>query len=69
MPTPNCECGELHAGHYKTGARNWNPDCPEHGLKSVWYNSPEQQQRRLEQNTRLRELQLKAKEARNRDRI
>lgn len=64
--TENCECGHIKIGTEDFGARNWSPDCPEHGLKSNWWNSKEQQTKREEQNDRLRDLQRQAREARAR---
>lgn len=37
-----CICGRIAVGMTVTDSRNWNPSCPEHGLKSPWYNSEEQ---------------------------
>jgi hypothetical protein len=31
-----CACPEVYAGTYATGSRNWNPDCPEHGVGTEW---------------------------------
>lgn len=47
---------------------NWNPDCQDHGLKSAWYCSPEQVERRRIQSERLRDLQRQAREAREKAR-
>lgn len=38
----DCTCGRLAVGLTVTEARNWNPNCPDHGVKSPWYNSEEQ---------------------------
>lgn len=61
----NCTCGRIKVGSTVTESRNWNPDCTEHGTSSVWYNSPEQVERRKNQNKRLRELQIRARLARS----
>ena len=37
-----CTCGRIVLGSEATGSRNWNPDCPEHGTESVWWNSDAQ---------------------------
>lgn len=44
---------------------NWNPDCEEHGLRSEWYSSPAQVAKREADSERLRDLQRRAREARN----
>ena len=59
-----CHCPHIHVGMERTEARNWNPDCPDHGVDSDWYQSPEQALRRAEQNRRLRDLQIRARLAR-----
>lgn len=59
-----CTCAHLYLGSIKTGHRNWNPDCPEHGLESGWWKSPEQTAKREAQNARLQDLQRQAREAR-----
>ena len=61
-----CTCGRIMLGSKPSGARNWNPDCPEHGIESDWWQSPEQVARRQEQSSRLRDLQRQAAEARRR---
>jgi len=63
-----CTCGRLKVGMTVTEHRNWNPDCPEHGVKSQWYRSPEQKAKRDAQDERLRDLQRQANEARRRAR-
>jgi hypothetical protein len=63
-----CSCGKIRIGMEITEHRNWSPDCPEHGLDSEWYRSPEQVQKREEQNARLLDLQRQAREARQRAR-
>ncbi len=59
-PDPECRCGRMSIGE----SRNWNPDCPEHGTTSAWWNSPEQKVKRQDQSDRLRDLQRRAAEAR-----
>ena len=61
-----CVCGHIKIGSEVTELRNWNPDCPEHGVSSTWYRSPEQMEKRRAQDERLRDLQRQAREARNR---
>jgi hypothetical protein len=61
---PDCTCGHIAIGMEVTDIRNWHPDCPEHGLKSAWYKSPEQVTRRAEENARLREMYAKVHAAR-----
>ena len=51
-------------GGKETASRNWNPDCPEHGTKSEWWSSPKEIARRQADSERLRELQARAKAAR-----
>ena len=63
-----CRCGRIKVGSEVTEHRNWNPDCPEHGTESKWWNSPDQVRLRDERNTRLRLLQEQAREARRRAR-
>ena len=55
-----CTCGRLSIGD----SRNWNPDCDEHGVGSVWWNSPEQRSKRLHASERTRILQERARAAR-----
>lgn len=62
----SCHCGRMMVGMRETGARNWNPDCPEHGTESEWWNSPEQVEKRRVDNERLMELQRRATEVRRR---
>ena len=59
-----CSCGRIKVGMEVTEARNWNPDCPEHGLGTFWWKTVGKP-RQDEQNARLRELQARAREARN----
>lgn len=61
----DCTCGWLKVGTYVTDTRTWASSCPEHGLKSAWYKSPEQVQKRKEQEEWLRDLQRRAAEARS----
>ncbi len=64
--TSLCLCGRIKIGSTVTENRNWNPDCPEHGTESEWWRSPEQVEKRRQQNERLRDLQRQAREARER---
>lgn len=59
-----CRCGRIKVGLETTESRNWNPDCPVHGVGSAWWASPEQQQARAALSQRLRDLQRRAAEAR-----
>ena len=59
-----CACGRIRLGLVVTDARNWDPDCSEHGTASAWWNSEEQVERRREDAERLRDLQRRAAEAR-----
>lgn len=63
-----CRCSRLKVGSTLTDARNWNADCPEHGIWSNWYHSPEQVARRDAENKRLRDLRAQAALARQRAR-
>lgn len=60
----SCTCGRICIGSEVTEHRNWNPDCSEHGTTSEWWRSPEQVAKRKADNERLRDLQLKARAAR-----
>lgn len=60
----DCSCSRIMVGRWDSGSRNWDPYCPEHGLRSEWWNSDEQTAKRAENNARLRDLQLRAREAR-----
>ena len=64
-----CKCGRIKVGGQVTESRNWNPDCPMHGLDSAYWKSPEQVAKREAQNSRLRDLQRQAREARARGRV
>jgi len=64
MTEDNCTCGRIAIGMEVTEARNWNPECKEHGWSSDWYATPERVQKRAEQDRKLRELQKKAAAAR-----
>lgn len=57
-----CRCSKLSIGE----SRNWNPDCPEHGVGTTWYTAPEQVARREAMSKRTRDLQKQAREARRR---
>jgi len=59
-----CRCGRIAVGMTVTNNRNWNGDCPEHGLTSAWWNSPAQVARRQKQNAELRDLYQQARQAR-----
>jgi len=58
-----CTCGRVHIGSEVVG-RNLNYDCPEHGVKSNWYNEPERVAKREVDRQRLIDLQLRARDAR-----
>jgi hypothetical protein len=62
----NCTCGRIKIGSEVTENRNWNPDCPDHGTSSAWWNSNEQTEKRNQANERLRSLQKQAREAKER---
>lgn len=51
-----------------TQTLNWNPECPEHGLESEWWNSPEQVALRAENRQRLIKKYREAAEARRKAR-
>lgn len=59
-----CTCGHVNVGAVVTGNRNWDPDCPDHGVLSDWYQSPEVQQRLQDQAAKTRILQARARAAR-----
>ena len=58
-----CTCYHIKIGTTVSDNKNLNPECPEHGTKSVWYNSPEQVKKRGERSQRLRELYDAARKA------
>jgi hypothetical protein len=62
----SCTCGRITIGSEVTDLKNLDLDCPEHGVTSPWYNSPEQAEKRAAQDARLRDLQTQAREARMR---
>lgn len=62
----SCECGRIALGLEVTEARNWNPECPEHGVASEWWNCEEQVQDRIRRRVELAKLQARAREARRR---
>ena len=62
--TDGCTCPFLMLGSERTEARNWDPDCPEHGVASAWYRSPEQVALRSARSRRLRDIQETARLAR-----
>lgn len=59
-----CRCSRLRVGRELTEHRNWNPDCPEHGVGTEWYESDEQVAKRQADAERLRDLQARARAAR-----
>jgi hypothetical protein len=59
-----CTCPQIMVGTHVSGARNWKHSCPEHGVESEWWNSPEQIAKRKADSERLRDLQVQAREAR-----
>lgn len=61
-----CTCRPLLLKGEDTGSRTLDPDCPEHGESSPWYNSPEQVAHRSQRSQRLRDLYEQAKLARYR---
>jgi hypothetical protein len=63
MSTVACTCGRIRVGNEVTEAGNLDLDCPAHGTKSEWYNSPEHKANRDEFADRLRRLQAKARAA------
>ena len=64
MASDTCTCGRIKIGLEVTDARNWNPDCTEHGANSEWWNSPEQVAKRDEQRMTLLVLYAKGRAAR-----
>lgn len=63
-PPPTCICARIKVGMTTTDQRNWNPDCPDHGVDSAWWKSPEQVEKREADSRRLRDLQMRARAAR-----
>jgi hypothetical protein len=59
-----CTCGRIAIGMEVTEHREWHRNCPEHGVYSTWWNSPEQQQARAARRQESIELQARAREAR-----
>ena len=51
-----CTCSYIKVGTTVSDNKNLNPECPEHGYNSVWFNSPEQVKKREARSQRLREL-------------
>lgn len=51
-----CTCSTIQIGTKTSDLKNLNPECPEHGFESVWYNSSEQIKHREERSKRLKEL-------------
>jgi len=64
----DCRCGHLKVGKV-TESRNWNPDCPEHGVGTDWYTSPEQVAKREADRARLLDLYAQARAARAAQRL
>lgn len=60
-----CECRWVRAGSSEATARNWSRDCPEHGMDSEWWNSPEQIAERQRCRAESVALQAKARLARH----
>ncbi len=60
----DCNCGRLMIGSHATNTLNWNPDCHRHGTESAWWNSPEQVEKRSQENEHLRTLQAEARRRR-----
>ena len=54
--TSTCTCSHIKVGTTVTNTKNLNPECPEHGYDSLWFNSTEQVKKREERSQRLREL-------------
>ena len=52
-----CVCGELKIGSELTGAKNWDPECEQHGLVSEWWNSDAVRAKREIDSDRLSRLQ------------
>lgn len=63
-----CRCARIKVGMTVTDSRNWNPDCPAHGIKSEWYRSDEQVAKRERDRAHLRDLQQRARDARRKAR-
>jgi len=60
-PLPACTCPHIKLDSEVTEARNWNPDCVEHGAGSTWWNSEAEVMKRQLQGTRLRVLNTLAR--------
>lgn len=60
-----CTCPYIKLGSEQTDARNWNPDCPEHGTDSEWYRSEAQVLHRQIDSIKLRMIQAIAQLRRN----
>jgi hypothetical protein len=59
-----CTCRRILLKGQDSGSRSLDPDCPEHGEQSAWYNSPEQVERRKQRSQRLIDAQKQARAAR-----
>lgn len=60
----DCACPTVRFGWTDSGSNNWNPDCPVHGLSSLWWNSDEQKRQRDQESKRVRHIQAQAALAR-----
>lgn len=60
----SCTCPNVRIGRTDSGSKNWNPDCPLHGLSSSWWNSDVQKRQRARESERLRRIQTEAALAR-----
>lgn len=60
-----CTCRAILLKGEDTGSRSLDPDCPEHGENSSWYNCPEQVAHRADRSKRLHDLYEQAKLARS----
>ncbi len=63
-----CTCAHIWVGSERTDSRNWDPDCPEHGVQSSWYRSGEQVAKRRFDDAEARIAQTLAR-LRREDRI
>lgn len=63
----SCTCGVVKLNTTTQSSnwpRNWNPDCPVHGVQSAYWNDPDRVAERADQSRRLRDLQIRASKAR-----
>ncbi|MGW6913738.1 hypothetical protein ACWGB8_07950 [Kitasatospora sp. NPDC054939] len=56
-----CTCGRLAVGMEVTEHREWHRDCPQHGVYSTWWNSPEQVEARAVRRRESIDLQARAR--------